>query len=243
MTFVQAEASTALTDDQDRLELEGAASAAVVATAGVGDDAQKVEYVVLAPNVARSRAWRTLLLAAATSACLTGTAPATLTRRREDTNETSVQEEIADELNVLINRLSQALWGARDENFEDGMDGRLWRWLNEHATQPSAMAEALAALLSSQKTPAEPSALVLRWLAEVRDRESRALTLWLCQRSLFSASPTLRDGAVVALQNLGDPRATTALSEAAARETIALLQSEMIAAVRELTKDHAVPAP
>lgn len=221
---------------------ETAASVAV-ATASIEDTGAELRYIPNLPPPGVSRAMKFMLVAAAASACLSATAPAPpVWRRRDEGTATSAKQDLQSELEQIAGELASALWSSRDEVFEDGIDGRLWRWLGEHfSARRSDFAEALAALLESGHVPPEPSAMALRWLGDRPARESMATQRWLLERSLFSIEAVIRDGAVIALQNLGDAGAVNALEAAARRESIEVLRDEMEAASRELVLARAVP--
>ncbi len=215
-----------------------------IVPAKVCQDTTAVKYIRANEATGVGRLARTLLVVAVGSCMFSATAPPLpFWKRRNDWGSTSLLEAEADETDEIAVDLAAALWRARDESFEDGMDSRLRRWLSE---QPHGrgveFVTALAALLEGGEAPPEPTAIALRWLSERASPEAETHRKWLFERSLYSHSPVVRDGAVIALQSVGDPSAVAALEAAALREPIAILRDEMEAASKELAPDGAVPA-
>ena len=163
------------------------------------------------------------------------TLPVNRSRRYEEFSSTSTTKETREGQIVLDRFLRSALWEARDEVFEDGMSSRLSAKLDKHCRDRAAtLAASLSSVVTSRSAPSEPTAAALRWLSELNDQESHATRLWLLEHALFSPDSTVRDSAVVGLQNLRDPTAVRSLETAAQREPIQLLRSEMQKARDEL---------
>lgn len=220
---------------------EPEASEATTAVA-LEDTGNAIKYCASPKSNTISNAARNLLLALAASTCLSTTAPIIARyRRREEDSATSMREDAGRDVELIARDVVAALCRARDESFEDGMDGHLWRWLDlNFADRRSDLATALASLVVGGTVPPEPWAMALRWLSDVKQVESHAALLWLFERSLFSHDATVRDGAVVALQNLEEPAAIAALESAARRETVDILKREMEKVGTQLQRRHAL---
>ncbi|MDR3614727.1 MAG: HEAT repeat domain-containing protein [Candidatus Obscuribacterales bacterium] len=104
---------------------------------------------------------------------------------------------------------------ACESDFEDGMEtsfslaivdlvrahggdavNALERWINTKASNTEAAAEAL------------------RWIGRVDDSPTHEYRRWLLERSLASGIARIRDGAVIGLSSLNDPKAIPALKAA-----------------------------
>jgi hypothetical protein len=129
---------------------------------------------------------------------------------------------------------------AKDEYFEDGMESAfsrgLIRLIGEYGEK--AVVE-LAFLILHDQVNAEIAAEALRWLGHMegpggpaptqlrQDMRSYQRRLWLLERSLFTASARLRDGATLGLASLDDPHAVRYLRRAIAQEPSPELRSDM----------------
>ena len=75
----------------------------------------------------------------------------------------------------------------------------------------------LAFLILHDQVNAEIVAEALRWLGHMEDMRSYQRRLWLLERSLFTTSARLRDGAALGLASLDDPHAAQYLREPLSR--------------------------
>jgi HEAT repeat protein len=117
---------------------------------------------------------------------------------------------------------------AKDEYFEDGMESefsrRLIRLLGEYGEK--AVIE-LAFLILHDQVNAEIASEALRWLGHMEDTRSYQKRLWLLERSLFTPSARIRDGAALGLASLDDPHAVRYLRRAIDQESYPELRSDM----------------
>ena len=138
----------------------------------------------------------------------------------------STQETIRECLASEIERLFAA---AENENFEDGFNSVLSLELLRLVLQyGDAALEIVSDLILQQRSTPEVAAEALRCLGQVPSDATHEARRQLLERSLTSVSHVTRDGALIGLSNLRDPRAIPALETAAAREDYRLLRANML---------------
>jgi len=117
---------------------------------------------------------------------------------------------------------------AKDEYFEDGMESEfsrgLIRLIGEYGEK--AVLE-LAFLIPHNQVNAEIASEALRWLGHMDDARSYQRRLWLLERSLFTTSARIRDGATLGLASLDDPHAVQYLQRAIAQESYPELRNDI----------------
>ena len=102
--------------------------------------------------------------------------------------------------------LEQLFHEFRHEVFEDGVESDFSRRLLRMIETKGNMALLeLNALLRARSTPLTVSAEALRWLGQMRDRETHAYRRWILTDLLKAPSILIRDGAIVGLLTLDDP--------------------------------------
>src|SRR5262249_31116079 len=145
-------------------------------------------------------------------------------------NNTTAQGELLEEIDIVsteslgnitaqeepLGETIKALFReAKEVAFEDGMETEfskeLIRLVKRHGK--SAM-EVVTALLVNDNFNAEVSSEALRWLGRMDHPSSYRDRLWLLERSLFSPSVLIRDGAALGLASLDDPHAIPYLRQA-----------------------------
>ncbi|MCC7177057.1 MAG: hypothetical protein IT177_01585 [Acidobacteria bacterium] len=199
------------------------------ATAAVsGRPAVALWLRLLAASTAADRAWRN---------ALSDYWSADTVRTTAATNHASEQ---------LFRELATEILSARDELFEDGVASQLGARLRGFFSRYPAddVTANLVAIIAGDEAPVEPSGEVLRLLSKIHDADTHATRLWLFERCLHSARATIRDSALLALENLEDPRALDSLEQALGREPIPVLRREIQRLITELRagKD-ALPTP
>lgn len=122
-----------------------------------------------------------------------------------------------------------------DEHFEDGMYSNFSRELLKAVEEYgiAAMSE-IAYLIIYDRVGHGVASEALRWLGRISDVKTYGWRLWLLEKSLYSRSYLVRDGAVLGLASMGDTAAVPYLREAANRETIDGLREDMQQALEEL---------
>ncbi len=117
---------------------------------------------------------------------------------------------------------------ARDEFFEDGMESVFSRKLVSLVQEyGNAAVEAIASLTFEGKANAEVAAEGLRWLGHMDHPSSYDSRRRLLEKSLFSSSARIRDGAALGLASLDDPAAIPNLGKAIEREPHAELREDL----------------
>jgi hypothetical protein len=102
--------------------------------------------------------------------------------------------------------LEQLFHEFRHEVFEDGIESDFsQRLLRIIETKGNMALLELNALLRSPSTPLTVSAEALRWLGQMRDRETHAYRRWILTDLLKAPTILIRDGAIVGLLTLDDP--------------------------------------
>src|SRR5882724_2106411 len=128
----------------------------------------------------------------------------------------------------LVESFRCLLISGRDEIFEDGMESEFSKNLTDLIKKygNDALAE-LAYFIVYEKVSAEVTGEALRWLGLMDHPLSYHWRLWLLERSLSSRSARIRDGAVLGLAFLDDPDAIPYVRQAADREPVKELRSDM----------------
>lgn len=129
----------------------------------------------------------------------------------------------------LTNDVEALFVAAQNESFEDGFDSalslELLRLVLRHG---NATLEIVADLILQNRVAPQVAAEALRCLGEMRDKATGEPRRELLERTLACSSHIIRDGAVVGLSNLRDPRTVPALEAAVAREDHGLLRANML---------------
>jgi hypothetical protein len=128
----------------------------------------------------------------------------------------------------LVESFRCLLISGRDEIFEDGMESEFSKNLIDLIKRygNDALAE-LAYFIVYEKVSTEVTGEALRWLGLMDHPLSYHWRLWLLERSLSSRSARIRDGAVLGLAFLDDPDAIPYVRQAADREPVKELRSDM----------------
>jgi HEAT repeats len=120
-------------------------------------------------------------------------------------------------------------------NFEDGMENPLSRGLTTLVTAYGPLSkDILAKLFEDKSVSPEVLSEALRWLGRMVDQQTYEARLWLIERALASPAPVVRDGAVLGLSSMDDPRAIRYLRLAAEREELPELRSDMLQVLDQL---------
>jgi hypothetical protein len=135
----------------------------------------------------------------------------------------------------LASEVARLLAAAENERFEDGFDSslslELQRLVRRHG---DATLEALSDLVLKEQVCPEVEAEALRCLGGMRDQPTYEARRLLLERALAGSSHVMRDGAVVGLSSLSDPRAIPAIEAAAERENYRLLRANMLELLEQL---------
>ena len=136
------------------------------------------------------------------------------------------------------------LESARDEVFEDGTHSSLSRGLLALIRDNGAVAvEVLANLIVGRRVDDEAASETLRFMGRVRHLPTHSLRLWLLERCLNHPSAPVRDGALLGIASLRDPRAAPHLRAAMVREPIPGLREDMEQTLEFLENPDHVSSP
>lgn len=135
---------------------------------------------------------------------------------------TTAQEEPLGELIKILFRKAQGI------AFEDGMETEFSRELVRLVRKHGKVAmEIITALIVNENVDAGVAAEALRWLGRMEYLPSYHDRLWLLEKSLFSRSVLVRDGAALGLASLDDPHAIPYLQRAIEHEKYASLREDL----------------
>lgn len=130
---------------------------------------------------------------------------------------------------------------AKEEIFEDGMESHFSMNLSGFikAYGHSAMETIIPIILSPQSN-AEVIAEALRVIGRLNHKSTYRDRLWLLERSLYSDSIRIRDGAVLGLAFMDDPMAIPPLKSAIEREKLLTLRNDMEQVLAQLEGENGV---
>jgi len=135
----------------------------------------------------------------------------------------------------LATEIESLFAAAENESFEDGFDSvlslELQRLVLRHG---NTTLEIVSELIFESRTPPQVAAEALRCVGEMRNEATHEARRQLLERALASPSNITRDGTVVGLSRLGDPRTMPTLEAAAAREDYRLLRANMFDVLEQL---------
>ena len=121
------------------------------------------------------------------------------------------------------------------EFFQDGLHSHFSHCLlNLLARNGGAALHAIAQYLASDAARDDVVSEALRWIADYQDPATMSERGRLLRRSLQKSSPRVRDGAVLGLSTMDDPRAIPSLEEARRTESIHELRRLIDAVIEQL---------
>lgn len=144
------------------------------------------------------------------------------------TTETSTVKNVFTNALTISPSLVRLFLSAREEIFEDGMSSEFSKKLIQFIQMDGqAVVSVLADLILSGEVNVEVGAEALRWIGRMWDPATYESRRWLLERSLFSRSPRIRDGAALGLSSMSDPHAVQYLKIASEREEIDELRADL----------------
>lgn len=148
----------------------------------------------------------------------------------------TAQQEVPKDLDQKMIALFEA---AKEQNFEDGMEGEFSKALISLIKEYGVDAiEALAHFIIEEKVNPEVASEALRWLGQIDHPVSYRRRLWLLERSLRCSSARVRDGAALGLAFLDDPHAIPYLKQAIQQEQVSELRVDMEQVLAQLESTH-----
>jgi hypothetical protein len=209
----------------------------VTETAATGIPSEVLKLVGRTPRLNVGPLMAAVVLSAAiTSATAIGFAPVVMDsrRRRDDVvaeSDTS-HSEYEQELFVAVMQLFEQ---GSSEFFYDGVRSQFSSRLLAFVAQYRSVAfQVIADYLFSAEPNPDVVSEALRWLADFRDPATFAQRWHILARMIRDRSSRVRDGAVLGLAALDDPRARPLLTEARDVEQVAELRRLIDAVIRQL---------
>lgn len=129
---------------------------------------------------------------------------------------------------ALTEELLQIFFAAREEVFEDGMDSIFSLRLVSFIKRYSRLAiDILSDLLILEQVNAEVAGEALRHVGYIEHPPTTLVRRRLLERCLFGSSARIRDGAILGIAAMDDPKSIPYVEQAVERERIAELQEDM----------------
>jgi hypothetical protein len=139
----------------------------------------------------------------------------------------------------LSKRIRALFAAAKEEVFEDGYESQFSRELVSLVERYGEQAiEPIIRLIVNEQVNPAVAAEALRWLGEIEDPLSYSSRRWLLERSLYSVSSQVRDGAILALASLDDPHAIPYLRRAIEQESCPELHEDMEQVLEQLLESE-----
>jgi hypothetical protein len=152
-------------------------------------------------------------------------------------NITAQEEPLGEIIKALFQKVQSI-------TFEDGMENYFSRELVCLVRQYGKTAtEVITTLIVNDNVGIEVAAEALRWLGRMDHPPSRYDRSWLLERSLFSTSVLVRDGAALGLASLDDPHAIPYLQQAIEREKYASLREDLKQVLAQLESTRSATSP
>ena len=135
----------------------------------------------------------------------------------------------------LASEIEGLFAAAENERFDDGFDSVLSIELQRLALRHGdTTLEIVSDLIFDGRVAPPVAAEALRCVGEMTNEATHEARRQVLDRALASPSHVARDGAVVGLSHMGDPRTIPALEAAAAREDYKLLRANMLDLLEQL---------
>lgn len=137
---------------------------------------------------------------------------------------------------ILVIREANKIFDvATEEYFEDGMETEFSRAIVSLVEKYKSLAiEALGRLIKMRQLTPQLVSESLRWIGWISDKQTHNERRRLLEDCLFHKSPYIRDGAIIGLAYLDDPKSIKPLVEAAARENIPPLSKYIQQVIEQL---------
>jgi len=135
-------------------------------------------------------------------------------------------------------RIEKLFIAAKEDAFEDGVESQFSRELMEAIKRYGNTAiDILGELIIKEVVDPEVASEALRWIGDIKHKPTYENRLQLLQQSLNCSSAKVRDGAILGISFLDDPRAIDSIKEAMERENSKLLYNNMKQALQQLEGD------
>lgn len=199
--------------------------------ASTTNPALKTQIPIWRPGLVVASAVLAAALAAGGSQFNTLTSP-----RRRLESEFAESGTAAFECDVeILDEVRQLFDEGAGEFFQDGLHSHFSRCLLDLLARNGwAALHAIAQYLASDVARDDVVSEALRWIADYHDPATMSERGRLLRRSLQNSSPRVRDGAVLGLSAMDDPRALPSLDEARRTESIHELRRLIDAVIEQL---------
>ena len=135
----------------------------------------------------------------------------------------------------IIQLITEIYALAEEEAFEDGVETDFSKSLTRLIRSGgNTVLSGLATVILEKSTDEEASAEALRWIGLMDDTQTHERRLWLLQKCLLSPSPKIRDGALLGISYMDDPKAVDSLKPAIEREPIETLRVALETVLEQL---------
>ena len=133
---------------------------------------------------------------------------------------------------------------SRGENFEDDIESAFSRNLVALIEKHENIAiDLISDLIASGNVDLEVASEALRWVGHIENSATYQARLQLLERSLFSLSARIRDGAILGLASMDDPASIRYVKEAIRRETIGELRQSIQQLLEQLIDTQLESSP
>lgn len=138
------------------------------------------------------------------------------------------EEQIGSEVSALFE-------AAAGEIFEDGIESRFSQGLVSLITSlGNAAVKSVADIIISGHANSEVSSEALRWIGRLDNPQSSSNRLWLLESCLNCGSAKIRDGAILGLASMDNPKAIPYIKNAMEREHLSELKKDMQQVIDQL---------
>jgi HEAT repeat protein len=123
----------------------------------------------------------------------------------------------------------------KSQEFEDGYESQFSKDLVSFVTKESNEAiVVIEHLVDQQRVNPQVVSEALRWVGRIRDPGTYAARLRLLENCLENSSAAIRDGAILGLANMDDPRSAKSIRNAIQRENFSELREDMEQVLEQL---------
>ncbi|MDE0610550.1 MAG: hypothetical protein OXH77_11670 [Anaerolineaceae bacterium] len=136
---------------------------------------------------------------------------------------------------ALTEELKRIFFAAREEVFEDGMDSVFSRRLIMFMKRYSRLGiDILSELLILERVNAEVAGEALRYVGYLEHSETHISRRRLLEHCLFGSSARIRDGAILGIAAMDDPKSIPFVEQAVERERISGLKEDIMDVLDQL---------
>lgn len=136
---------------------------------------------------------------------------------------------------MIRQSLQHVLGLGKDIHFVDGMESPFSQGLIRLIQQyGNSVVEELGEMIFAEEINSAIAGEALRWVGQMQDTRTYTLRKWLLERCLLLDSIYVKDGAILGLASLDDPRSITSLKYAIEHETNQMLKEDMLQVLDQL---------